>query len=111
MEVTVEASGAALVVRPQGRLDSASSPEFEKQLLTCVDGGATAVVLDLGGLVYISSAGLRVLLVVARRLRGVNGRLLICAIGPPLRDAFEISGLMTIFDVRASVTDALAALR
>ena len=111
MEMSVEEHGVALVVRPRGRLDGTSSPVFEQQLLAHVDRGASSVVLDFSELQYISSAGLRVLLVVARRLRGANGRLVMCGIGASLRDAFEISGLTTIFDVRASVTDVLAALR
>jgi anti-anti-sigma factor len=111
MDVTVEASGGALVVRPHGRLDSSTAPEFESRLLGHVDGAAGPVVLDLGGVAYISTAGLRVLLVAARRLRGGNRRLIVCGLGAAVRDAFEISGFITILDVRATVTDALAALR
>jgi anti-anti-sigma factor len=110
MDVTVERHDATLVVRPHGRLDSATSPAFEKQLLGHIDGAQGAVVLDLGEVVYISSAGLRVLLVAAHRLRGASRRLIVCGIGAPLRDAFEISGLITIFEVSTSVTDALAVL-
>ncbi|HSO79041.1 MAG TPA: STAS domain-containing protein, partial [Chromatiaceae bacterium] len=61
MELTAIHQGPALVIAPQGRLDSTTAPAFEKQLLEHL-AGKSNLILDFSGLDFISSAGLRVLL-------------------------------------------------
>jgi stage II sporulation protein AA (anti-sigma F factor antagonist) len=98
------------VVRPQGRLDSASSPAFEKDLIGNIDGGSRLMVLDLSGLQYISSAGLRVLLLAAKRMKSGGGRLALCSLSRQISEVFEISGFNSILDIYPSYDDAVTGL-
>ncbi len=66
------------------------------------DGGERRIVLDLGGIEYVSSAGLRVLLLVAKKLRLGDGELGLCALGPAVRQVFELAGFLSIFPIEAS---------
>lgn len=107
MQVTDETLGDVLVVRPEGRLDSNTSPTFEKHLLERLDG-ASRLIVDFDALDYISSAGLRVLLMAAKRSRQTGGRLAICNLKEPIREVFEISGFMSILTVCADRAEALS---
>ncbi len=98
------------VVRPQGRLDSASGPAFEKDLIGHIDGGSRRMVLDLSGLQYISSAGLRVLLLAAKRMKSSGGRFALCSLSRQISEVFEISGFNSILDIYPSYEDAVARL-
>ncbi len=94
------------VLRPQGRLDSTSSPGLEKQATELIDGGERRLLIDLGGLDYISSAGLRAALAVAKRMNAAGGRLALCSLNPQIAEVFEISGVDSIIDIHASPESA-----
>ena len=98
------------ILRPQGRLDSASSPILERQALEVIDGGGRRMLIDFVGLDYISSAGLRVTLAVAKRMNAAGGRLALCSLSPQVAEVFEISGVDTIIDIHASAESAAARL-
>lgn len=108
MTITFEANEAPVVASLQGRLDSTNSAAVEAQLLERADGGASGLVLDFSRLDYISSAGLRVVLVVAKRLKATGGDFILAGLQPHIRDVFEISGFLGILDVVASRDEALA---
>ncbi|WP_306414963.1 STAS domain-containing protein [Achromobacter xylosoxidans] len=73
MNLFVEHIDDALVVCPKGQLNSANAAEFEADILARLATGAARLILDLSGLDYISSAGLRVVLVAAQTVRGQGG--------------------------------------
>jgi len=75
-----------------------------------VEKGEHRIVLDLGRLDYISSAGLRVVLLLAKKLKQLGGALILCDIQPNVREVFEISGFLTILKVCASREEAVEAL-
>lgn len=90
-----------------GRLDSATSGTLEQIIQPLFDGGASvALVMDLAQLAYISSAGLRVVLMAAKRAKQSGGRLLLCGLSPAVRELFEISGFLKILDVCADRAEA-----
>ena len=99
--------GDRLVLRPSGRLDNRYSRDLETRLLERIDGGETAVVIDFRDLEYISSAGLRVLLVAMKRLELVKGTLCLCALNDHVREVFEISGFFNIAPVHRTLEEAL----
>ncbi|MDD3518181.1 MAG: STAS domain-containing protein [Chromatiales bacterium] len=107
MQVIDETVGDVLVVKPGGRLDSNTSPSFEKHLLERLEG-TTSLIVDFADLDYISSAGLRVLLMAAKRAKQTNGRMIICNLRGPIREVFEISGFMSILTVCDDRDAALA---
>ncbi|HRD65976.1 MAG TPA: STAS domain-containing protein [Candidatus Competibacter sp.] len=109
MEIQEQFRGKALVMEPAGRLDSLTCREFEARLLAALNGSGT-VVVDCTKLEYISSAGLRVLLVAAKQNRTTGGRLALAALRDNLREVFDISGFSAIFAIHPTVEAAVASL-
>jgi len=106
----VSTQGDVTLVRPAGRLDSANAPDLERQLTERLDQGAQRLLFDFSTLDYISSAGLRVVLLAGKRLRASQGKLVLVGLGELVREVFEMSGFLTLFEVHATVDEGLAAL-
>ena len=103
----------AVVLRPAGRIDHTSSPDFRTALAPYLDRCAAEqdrVVLDLSGVEYISSAGLRVLMLAAKQARAQGGTAVVAALQPIVSEIFEISRFHLVLDVYPSTREALAAL-
>jgi anti-anti-sigma factor len=111
MELAHESAGDVVVAKLAGRLDSSAAPSAEEQLMGLVAGGAPRLVIDLSKLEYVSSAGLRVLLLVARKVQQAQGKLALFGLAPGVREVFSISGFDTIFTVRDDAATATAAVR
>ena len=96
------------ILAPAGRIDTTTSGPFEETVRKAVDGGARDVVVDFSRVDYISSAGLRVFLVLAKRMRDLKGRLVLCAMPEPVRQVFHLAGFLPLFNVEPSRDAALA---
>jgi anti-anti-sigma factor len=107
MFVHQELHGTVLLFRPAGRLDSTNSPDFETLLLDHLDRGCTQLVLDLVDLDYISSAGLRVILLAGKRLRASAGRLVLARLRETVKDLLDMSGFLGLFPVAHTLEEAL----
>jgi anti-anti-sigma factor len=107
--VTESPSDRPLVVAPARRLDSSSAPDFETELLGRIEGGARTVLLDFSAVDYVSSAGLRVILLAGKRLKAIDGRLALCGLSEDCLEAFRISGFDALFVLYASVDEGLKA--
>jgi stage II sporulation protein AA (anti-sigma F factor antagonist) len=111
MTIPHETTGAnVLVLMPEGRLDSSNVAAAEADFFAHLDRGPTKVVIDLERLNYISSAGLRLVLMAAKRLKHAGGKLALCGMQPQIREVFEISGFVSILTVVESRQDAEAAV-
>jgi anti-anti-sigma factor len=110
MQITTRTRADAVIVAFEGSLDTNTAAAAQEALGTEIDGGKTKVVIDLTHLDYISSAGLRVLLSTAKRLRGSGGALRLFGLNESVTEVFEISGFSTILNVSASETTALGGL-
>jgi anti-anti-sigma factor len=98
-----------VVLEPVGRLESKTSPELDRRIVALLGAGERRFVVDLSDTEYVSSAGLRVLLMLAKKLSGGPGRLALCGLNPQVREVFEIAGLGALFQIRATRAEALAA--
>ena len=107
MNVQQEIRGDVAILRPVGRLDSATSPELERSVIECLEGGCKRLVFDLDSMDYVSSAGLRVILVAGKKLRATQGKLVLSGMREAVRDVFEMSGFLTLFAVTTNLDDAL----
>ncbi len=107
MDFTVNELGDVKAVRIAGNLDTQTSTVAQQQLTQLIDNGATKVLVDFEDLNYISSSGLRMLLVAAQRLEGTNGELRICNPNTMVREVFETSGFLEIFSVYKGQAEAL----
>ena len=102
--------GCVAVIAPSGRIDTTTSGTVEEAIRRTVDGGARELVVDFAETEYISSAGLRVFLMLAKRMRDVEGRLVLCGMSEPVRQVFRLAGFMPLFVVETSRESALAKL-
>ncbi len=107
MEFTVDEFGDVRAVRIAGNLDTQTSPVAQKQLTQLIDNGATKILIDFEELNYISSSGLRMLLVAAQQLEGTSGQVRICNPNTLVREVFVTSGFSDIFSVYGSQAEAL----
>ncbi len=110
MEFVEGHEGGVLVMRLSGRLDAETAAEFQTAVLSRVDGGETSIVLDLEGLQYVSSAGLRVVLMAAKRLQQAGGTLVVCSLQDTVMEVFRVSGMDSIIETAADRAGALKAL-
>jgi len=110
LELKQSRIGDVVVVAVAGRVDHANADQFRTELwphvLGCAAGG-DRLVLDLAGLEYISSAGLRVLMLASRQAKGRDGTLIVCGLQSIVREIFRISRFDVVFHV---VPDRQAAL-
>lgn len=103
-----EVHGDITIFKPAGRLDSASSVGLEHAVLERLQAGCKRVVFDLSGVDYISSAGLRVILMAGKQLQPVQGSLVLCGLREEVRGVFEMSGFLTLFACTSDLDEALA---
>ncbi len=113
MQVIAVRHADVLVVAVTGRIDYMNAEDFKSalqpHLANCAAGG-DRVVLDLSQLEYVSSAGLRVLMIAAKDVRAKKGTLVAVLLQPVVREIFEISRFTLVFDTFDSVQDALRAI-
>ncbi len=105
---TVKQAGAA-ILQVSGRIDAATAPEFERACAELVAAGERLVVLDFGGLQYISSAGLRSLLVFAKTLQQSGGVLRLASVTAIVAQVLDLSGFSTMFSCFDSLESATGA--
>ena len=96
-----------IVVTVVGRMDAVSAPDFEGYLNDLIADGALRIIVDFEALDYISSAGLRSVLITAKKIQAKNGEIMIVSLHDTVKEIFEISGFNTIIPVYGSVDAAL----
>ena len=110
MEFSSRLESGKTVITVAGRLDAVTAPEFERQVRALIDGGELALVVDFKLLDYISSAGLRALLVMAKLLQAKNGKACFANVGSTVQSVFDMSGFNTLFRMESTVSAAVGAL-
>lgn len=110
MEIQQTKQNDILVLEPVGRLDTNTSHELEEKAIGLVGEGEKRFVIDFVKLEYISSAGLRVLLMLAKKLKSMEGDLVLCSMSPHVKEVFDIAGFTRIFTIEESQAQALQSL-
>lgn len=110
LEIDERMEGPAVVLSLNGRLDGLGAPELEARVSAIVARGDCRVVLDCGGMRYLSSTGLRALLVCARSCRREGGILAIAALQPDCLSLMEMSGFLSVIECHDTSEAALAAM-
>ncbi len=108
MQITKREHGGALVFVLEGRVDSEGAGELDSVLQDALAAGQYRLVLDMAGVSYINSAGLRTLADVLTRSRANSGDLRLVALSPRVQRIFAIIGFDRFFDSYDSVEAALA---
>jgi anti-sigma B factor antagonist len=106
MEITREKHNEVEIIKLSGRLDSNTTPELEKELIPIIDDGADKVIIDFDSLDYISSAGLRVMLRAAKKLKGIDGTIVLCGMKDMIHEIFEMAGFTSFFTIVANLDEA-----
>jgi anti-sigma B factor antagonist len=106
LEIREETVGAVRVLALNGRLDTETSADLELAVQDLLQAGECNFVLDLGGVGYVSSAGLRVLLMLGKAVDG-KGSLRLTGLNPTVRQVFDVAGFTPLF---AIFPDRAAAL-
>jgi len=111
MHVSQERFGDTLVLTPVGRVDNSTTDALKSGIdayvASCRAGG-DPLVLDFSKVDYISSVGLRVLMLAAKQIREQGGLIVVAALQPVVREIFEISRFNLVFQCFGSVREALA---
>ena len=107
MQISIKTADEVKVLEFKGKLDTQTSPDAQEQLTELIEKGERKILVNLEKLDYISSAGLRVLLVAAKQLKPGGGEIRICSLNDIVKEVFDISGFVTIFRVFGSEAEAL----
>ena len=110
MELSAKKEQKGIVIDIKGRMDAVTSPAFEKEMDAWIEKGETMLVVDCSNLEYISSSGLRSVLTTAKKLKGVQGKILLASLTSVVKEVFEISGFTTIIPIYDSLENAMADL-
>ena len=97
MQINYNKEAEKLTVAPEGRLDTSTAPEFEKQLGEILEG-ITELVLDMTKVEYVSSAGLRVILKV-QKIMFNQGKMKLIGVNESVMEVFEITGFSNILKI------------
>jgi anti-sigma B factor antagonist len=100
----------AVIIDVKGRVDSVAAPEFEKRLDELINQGETRIIFNLSELDYISSAGLRCILVMVKNLEDQKGKIVLAAAKPSVVKVLEISGIAAVIPISESIETALAQM-
>ena len=102
--------GGSVVLQPRGRIELTTADGFRDDLLEAVNAATEAVVLDLRGLEYISSAGLRSLMIASKQAKARGVAIGVAAMQPVVKEIFTISRFNLVFATFDTVREALAKL-
>ena len=111
MNVRLETLGTTTLVVAEGRLDFGAATDFQARVEQALAGAGkppAAVIIDCGGLDYVSSAGLRVFLLAAKGAQRIGTAFGICALKPAVREVFELSGFSRVMAMHPDRAAALA---
>jgi len=107
MEIAIREDKGTIIIRPTGRLDASTSPDFGTQVGARIGDGSTNAVLDLSSLDYISSAGLRDILSLAKTLKAGGGALCLCGLAGLVQEVIALSGFDGFLPIEANVEAAI----
>lgn len=105
MTINVEKKDKYCVISIAGRLDASTSGEFEEQLIKKLEEGEVDIVINFTDLDYISSSGLRVLLVGAKKIKAANKKMVLAGLKKHIYEVFEIAGFTPVFEIVDSIAN------
>jgi len=109
MNIQIETSVQATVVRIMGSVDGMTADSLLQQLQAQIAQGSIQLVGDLSGVDYTSSAGLRTLLATVKETRRLGGDFRLAAVQPDVLKVLELSGFTSILRVFGDVDSAVAS--
>lgn len=102
METHVEEKGDVVVIRLKGRLDAASSPQLEKQINSIIDAGHFKLILNFTQVEYLSSAGMRLMLSISKKLKHLEGKVVACSLSDEVMEVIKMAGFHQVLEIYPS---------
>jgi len=106
MQITHEREQEVTVLTLSGRLDTQYASDFETTILDHIGQGARFFLIDCSAVDYMNSAGLKVLLLAAKKLETDGGRIVLCGLMPNVKTVFELTGFDKLFEIRPTRGEA-----
>lgn len=110
MEVSQEPVGDVYVVSARGRLDGSTSTIFSKHLDALIGLGTPKLLVDFSEIDFVTSAGLRAVLVVVKKVKAANGSFALCAVQAPVREVLDITGFTAMLQIHPDRTVGISAM-
>jgi anti-anti-sigma factor len=110
LDIAQSNTGEVCVITLSGRIDNSNSSEVMRRLNALISSGERNILVDLGAVLYLTSAAFRVLLVATDEAERNAGRLALCSVIGHVRELFEMGGLLDAFTILGSREEALARL-
>lgn len=108
MECIEERQNDITILGLRGRMDSVTSRTVEEKLLSLIDSGERHLIVDCAELAYVSSAGLRVFLMAAKRVTQVKGKMILTTLNQDVRQVFDLTGFSSILQICHSREEAIS---
>ncbi|MDD1715961.1 MAG: STAS domain-containing protein, partial [Methanolinea sp.] len=109
MEILSEKTGGVLVLRCRGRLDGFGAGKLEEEANRTLHDDDRSLVVDMEGVSYLSSAGIRVLLVLQKKMKERGGKVSLASLGEFPRKVLDMAGFLTIFPHYGTVREAVTS--
>lgn len=107
MEILESRQNDICIFSIHGRLDSNTSAELDKRILLSLDNGAKHIIMECKQMDYITSAGLRIVVKTAKKMKSGSGQFILCAMADYVREIFEIAGFDRFLPIVPTLDDAL----
>ncbi len=109
MDVTISEMRRVTLLEVSGRVDSTNASQLGETLMSQIDAGRYQLVIDLSGVSYMSSAGLREMVAAVKKVRQYNGDLRIATPSDRVREVLDLAGLSAIFQIFPTQVDAVGS--
>jgi anti-sigma B factor antagonist len=109
MNISFKKSGDVEIAEIEGSIDSKTSPELQQSILDVITG-TSKIILDMTKVGFVSSAGLRVLLMVYRQLKGKNGKIILVGVSDEIKDVMFMTGFISFFEIDKTLDEALSKI-
>ena len=110
MDISEDRKADAVILALSGKLDATTAKTFEDRILGVINSGIQRLVVDLSQLDYVSSSGLRVIILAAKRLQTVGGKIVLCSMKDHVRQVFDLAGFSSMLSIYGSRDEAIKGL-
>lgn len=107
IEISETQKGDVVILRIKGKLDSILSTTLEKKIFQHINVGQSKLLLNLAEVSYINSAGLRMLLSVKKKVKGLAGKFIVCSLRLEVMEIMKICGFDQVLEISNTEEDAL----
>ena len=110
MDISEDRKADVVILALSGKLDVTTAKTFEEKIIGVINSGTQRLVVDLSQLDYVSSSGLRVFLLAAKRLQTMDGKIVLCSMKDHVRQVFDLAGFSSMLSIYASRDEAIKSI-